>query len=93
MRSLFCTLNLGLFLLAGCANAPPPSLGSQTATAKSCASEIGVQAASKLVRQCIEVSPATHPPCNVQNSCAMLRAEIKRGCDYIGESKPSFCGI
>jgi hypothetical protein len=92
MRSLLRTLNLGLFLIAGCANAPPPSLGSQTATEKSCASDIGVQAASKLVRQCLQVSPATHPPCNVQNSCVMVRDEIKRGCDFIEEGKPSFCG-
>ena len=61
------------------------------ATAMSCSGEIGASAASNLVRQCLQVSPGTHPPCNAENSCEMIRSEIKRGCDYVGDSQPSFC--
>ena len=38
----------------------------------SCAAEIGTAAAAKRVAICRNVSPATHPPCNAANSCAMI---------------------
>jgi hypothetical protein len=53
---------------------------SMTAAAeKSCANEIGIKKATKLVNECLQVSPATHPPCNVSNPCEMISAEIVRG--------------
>ncbi|MGA9659703.1 MAG: hypothetical protein WBQ60_11465 [Asticcacaulis sp.] len=45
-----------------------------------CAAEIGAAAAERRVKLCLSVSPATHPPCNVANSCAMIDNEIARSC-------------
>ncbi|WP_271299613.1 hypothetical protein [Sphingomonas sp. CV7422] len=45
-----------------------------------CAAEIGTAAAAKRVAICRNVSPATHPPCNAVNSCAMIDDEIARSC-------------
>lgn len=59
----------------------------------SCLAEIGAEAAAKLVQRCIMVSPATHPPCNTANPCAMIQGEIDRSCEMYapGEVKPSQC--
>jgi hypothetical protein len=58
----------------------------------SCAAERGPQPAQLLVEQCVAVSPATHPPCNVQNSCAMMEAEIVRACGLLDDAnRPMFC--
>lgn len=61
----------------------------------SCREEIGKKAAAVYVRQCIEISPATHPPCNDQNACSLIIDEIKRGCEYArnteGGDVPAFC--
>ncbi|WP_454887001.1 hypothetical protein [Sphingomonas oryzagri] len=46
----------------------------------SCAADIGPVAADRLARLCRNVSPATHPPCNVANSCAMMEDEVARSC-------------
>lgn len=45
-----------------------------------CSTEIGAKAAERLAKTCRNVSPATHPPCNVANSCAMISDEIARSC-------------
>lgn len=58
---------------------------------QACAKTLGKAKAAQLVQQCIEVSPATHPPCNAANSCEMIRDEIKRGCALIGKDAPKFC--
>ena len=60
----------------------------------SCLAEIGAEASAKLVQRCIMVSPATHPPCNAANPCAMIQGEIDRSCAMYGpdETKPSQCG-
>ena len=47
---------------------------------RSCEAEIGAAAAAKRVAICRDVSPATHPPCNAANSCAMIDGEIARSC-------------
>ena len=59
----------------------------------SCLEERGQAQAQRLVERCIAVSPATRPPCNVQNPCAMIEDEIKRSCDMYGpnETKPAEC--
>ena len=74
------------------------SLASQAAAESpaaslACSDEIGQAAAQKLADQCVAVSPATHPPCNVGNTCQMMRDEIKRSCDMYkpGETKPAEC--
>ncbi|HUD27970.1 MAG TPA: hypothetical protein VMQ93_03800 [Novosphingobium sp.] len=51
----------------------------------SCAADIGESAARTLVAQCRAVSPATRPPCNAANSCAMIRNEVARGCALLAE--------
>lgn len=53
------------------------------AAEQSCAAEIGWRSAERLVERCLDVSPATHPPCNAENSCAAIRSEIERGCALI----------
>ncbi len=61
------------------------------APAGSCLSSVGKSEAQRLVDRCLKVSPATHPPCNAQNSCALITDEIRRGCEIIGASEPGFC--
>lgn len=46
----------------------------------SCLADIGAAAAARRVAICRDVSPATHPPCNAANSCAMIDDEIARSC-------------
>ena len=57
----------------------------------SCLTTAGAVRANELVRRCLKVSPATHSPCNADNSCSMIRDEIKRGCDLLGSGAPPFC--
>ena len=55
----------------------------------SCADEIGATAADKRAQICRAVSPATHPPCNVANSCAMIEDEIARSCALFDGQGPA----
>jgi len=58
----------------------------------SCRAEVGARQADIYVKQCREVSPATRPPCNAQNPCALIIAEIKRGCAMLSAAEaPAFC--
>lgn len=57
----------------------------------SCEQTIGLARAQELVKQCLQVSPATHPPCNVQNSCDLIIDEINRGCGFLTANAPDFC--
>lgn len=61
---------------------PPASTGEQPI---GCDREIGEVAAERLVSQCLNVSPATRPPCNAANSCALIEDEIARGCVFVGD--------
>lgn len=45
-----------------------------------CRDQIGEAAATQLAERCRMVSPATHPPCNAANPCAMIQNEIDRSC-------------
>jgi hypothetical protein len=71
------------------------ALTSGPALAQSCEQEVGKELASTYVDQCLEVSPATHPPCNAENSCELIQNEIARGCAIINneapEDLPDFC--
>ncbi len=60
----------------------------------SCLAEIGEARSKRLVERCIAVSPATRPPCNSANPCAMIQGEIDRSCAMYGpdETKPKECG-
>ncbi|ESQ94407.1 hypothetical protein [Asticcacaulis benevestitus] len=66
---------------------------SSAATDGTCLSDIGKVAADRLVKRCIMVSPATHPPCNTSNPCDMIQDEIDRSCAMYGpeEKKPAEC--
>jgi GH24 family phage-related lysozyme (muramidase) len=81
-----CLAHLGIFvafalaLAAGAANAEP-----------SCSQTAGPQKAHQMVQQCLQVSPATHPPCNAANACALIEDEIHRGCALLGKDAPAFC--
>lgn len=71
--------------------APRPTVP-QSNQATACSSQIGAIEAQALVQQCIAVSPATHPPCNAVNSCAMIRSEIARGCALLDDdAKAASC--
>lgn len=61
------------------------------AVARSCRAEIGNRAAQALVRRCLAVSPATHPPCNALNPCALIRSEIARSCALIEPNRSPVC--
>ena len=56
-----------------------------------CSKSAGQKKAELLVQQCQQVSPATHPPCNVANACELMIDEIKRGCSMIDKNAPAFC--
>lgn len=58
------------------------------ALAQSCDNEVGAELAATYVEQCIEVSPATRPPCNAENTCELIRNEIARGCAGLAEDMP-----
>lgn len=66
---------------------PAPSGDAATAGPLSCAADIGTAAAEKRVNLCRSVSPATRPPCNVANSCAMIEDEIARSCALIDRDR------
>ena len=63
----------------------------QAASGSTCVEGVGAERAKRLVDECLQVSPATHPPCNAQNTCALIIDEIKRGCGLLGRDAPAFC--
>lgn len=63
-----------------------------SAQAQSCKDEEGSDAARTYVDQCLEVSPATRPPCNADNPCQLIWDETTRGCQMLGNDAPDFCG-
>jgi hypothetical protein len=66
---------------------------SATAKEKSCSAELGKKQSDILVAWCINVSPATRPPCNSANACSLITSEIKRGCAFLANDKnrPYYC--
>ena len=52
----------------------------------SCRETAGVPQSATYVAQCLAVSPATHPPCNAANPCALITDEIRRGCTMLREA-------
>ena len=58
-----------------------------------CVAAIGVARARALVAQCVQVSGATHPPCNQANPCSRIVQEIDRSCpaETGGKSYPNVC--
>jgi hypothetical protein len=74
---------------------PEPYFSAQSSEAPSskgtCLNAVGIERSRQLVNECLQVSPATHPPCNAQNACSMIVDEIKRGCALISQGAPGFC--
>jgi hypothetical protein len=68
-----------------------PQSTAAVSTKGTCLNAVGVERSRQLVNECLQVSPATHPPCNAQNACSMIVDEIKRGCGLIGQGAPGFC--
>jgi hypothetical protein len=56
-----------------------------------CSQTAGDAKANEYVTQCLEVSPATHPPCNAANACELIIDEIKRGCAMLTADRPPYC--
>jgi hypothetical protein len=71
--------------------APPAGAAGGGDSTIPCIQAVGAERSRKLVDECLQVSPATHPPCNSQNSCQLIIDEIKRSCSLLGQSKLSFC--
>lgn len=73
----------------------PATVASAPAIAEvgSCRDAIGEAASARLVQRCIAVSPATRPPCNAANPCALIQGEIDRSCEGYptGQAKPTEC--
>ena len=61
------------------------------ALAQTCTDHAGAEDAQIYVQQCLEVSPATRPPCNADNPCELIWDEIARGCAMLGNDAPDFC--
>ena len=77
---------------AGAAPAKPAPAQASQNDARPCVQSAGKARSDQYVSQCIQVSPATNPPCNGQNACSMMIDEIKRGCAMIGkDNPPGFC--
>jgi hypothetical protein len=85
MRRLVIALVLFAFAGSACAADATP------APDKPCRETAGAAKSKTLVEQCLEVSPATHPPCNAANACALIVDEITRGCAMIEKDAPVFC--
>jgi hypothetical protein len=62
---------------------------------RACKDQVGEAKAAELVRECIDISPATHPPCNADNACSLISGEIRRGCDLARQDTtatvPPYC--
>jgi hypothetical protein len=57
----------------------------------SCRDEVGAAKARVYVQHCRDVSPATRPPCNAENACALILVEIRRGCALLKDDAPAYC--
>ena len=70
---------------------PSDEAKAKEAEDKTCLKEVGKARSDQMVKQCLQVSPATHPPCNAQNSCELITDEIRRSCQLLGQDGPGFC--
>ena len=91
-------LRTELHQVAGAFGVPEPYFQSNPGSAMasaggetSCLVSVGTKRSAELVRECVQVSPATHPPCNAENACSLVVDEIKRGCGMLGQDAPGFC--
>ncbi len=81
------------FGLPGPSAENPRGVSPYAGNSMTCNQSVGPERAKRLVADCLAVSPATHPPCNAQNSCSLITDEIKRGCSLLEpRNAPAFCG-
>jgi hypothetical protein len=87
-----------LLLIAQAFSVPEPYFAAQPGSSSAapsstgtCLNAVGIERSRQLVNECLQVSSATHPPCNAQNACSLIVDEIKRGCALIGQGAPGFC--
>jgi hypothetical protein len=80
------------FALAAAPHADGASTEAPGAKDRTCLKAVGKARADQLVKQCLQVSPATRPPCNAENSCDLITDEIRRSCALLGRDAPAFCG-
>ena len=77
------------------ADAPPQedAVAPAEASSTSCTLDQGSDGAMDLVRRCMAVSTASHPPCNPENPCQLIQDEIDRACAAYGpgETRPAEC--
>lgn len=66
----------------------PPATG---AAPPSCTQTLGAARAQKLVKQCSEVTTASHPPCNALNDCETIADHIAQMCRNLRGSAPASC--
>ena len=85
-------MKLPIVLLALAVSALASSVSAEE---KTCAIELGKNNSEILVKWCINVSPATRPPCNSANSCELIVDEIRRGCAFLKNDKnsPYYCRL
>lgn len=57
----------------------------------SCTQTLGAARAQKLVKQCLEVTTATHPPCNALNDCATIADHVAQMCRNLRGNAPASC--
>jgi hypothetical protein len=90
MRLFALATTTGLILLASAAaQSAPPADTLQVATERAwqaaikahdspqaCSTSIGLQAAKAIVRYCLYMSGATHPPCNSINACSVITDHV-----------------
>jgi hypothetical protein len=81
----------GILLFAFASAATAADLNPLPVPGKPCRETAGSEKAKTLVQRCLEVSPATHPPCNAANACSLIVDEIARGCAMIEKGAPAFC--
>ena len=87
IRSAYAARNSTAKENGGAKSTNPVSSGSA-----SCLQDTGEERATRLVDQCLEISPATHPPCKSSNPCALIVEEIRRSCTLLGARRaPAFC--
>jgi hypothetical protein len=69
----------------------PGNTSASPSTRGTCLNAVGIERSRQLVNECLQVSPAVHPPCNAQNACSLIVNEIKRGCALVSQGAPGFC--
>lgn len=82
----------GIWVDRGCRADFALEAGSAASSGR-CVDSVGNAEANRLVDQCRQVSPATRPACNVENSCSSMTDEIRRGCAQLGRDAPGFCAL